>query len=62
MNKFVWGGANDPEVNLDYNHIRTLIVIKSRLNYARLARALASEGKNEKALEVLNRCLGVSSG
>ncbi|MFZ0282985.1 MAG: DUF2723 domain-containing protein [Bacteroidales bacterium] len=59
MNMFVWGGANDPEVNLDYNHIRTLIVIKSRLNYARLARALASEGKNEKALEVLNRCLEV---
>jgi pentatricopeptide repeat protein len=59
MNKFVWGGANDPDVNLDYNHIRTLIVIKSRLNYARLAKALASEGKNEKALEVLNRCLEV---
>jgi hypothetical protein len=59
MNKFVWGGANDPKVNLDYNHIRTLIVVKSRLNYARLAKALASEGKNEKAVEVLNRCLEV---
>ena len=59
MNKFVWGGANDPEVNLDYNHIRTLIVVRSRLNYARLAKALAAEGKNEKALEVLDRCLEV---
>jgi hypothetical protein len=59
MNKFVWGGANDPKVNLDYNHIRTLIVVKARLNYARLAKALASEGKNEKAIEVLNRCLEV---
>jgi tetratricopeptide (TPR) repeat protein len=59
MNKFVWGGANDPKVNLDYNHIRTLIVVKARLNYARLAKALASEGKNEKAVEVLNRCLEV---
>jgi hypothetical protein len=57
MNKFVWGGANNPKVNLDYNHIRTLIVVKSRLIYARLAKALSSEGKNEKAVAVLNRCL-----
>jgi hypothetical protein len=56
MNKFVWGGANNPRVNLDYNHIRTLIVIKSRLNYAKLAMSLVSEGKNEKAIEVLDRC------
>jgi hypothetical protein len=59
MNKFAWGGANDPGVNLDYNHIRTLIVVRSRLNYAKLAKALAAEGKNEKALEVLDRCLVV---
>jgi hypothetical protein len=57
FNKFVWGGANDPKVNLDYNHIRTLIVVKARLIYARLAKALSSEGKNEKAVAVLNRCL-----
>jgi MFS family permease len=59
MNKFVWGGANNPKVNLDYNHIRTLIVVKSRLIYARLAKALLSEGKNEKAVAVLDRCLEV---
>ncbi len=57
MNKFVWGGANDVDVNVDYNHIRTLIVIKSRLVYARLAKELASEGKNEKAQQVLNACM-----
>jgi len=57
MNKFVWGGANDPDVNLDYNHVRTLIVIKARLIYVRLAKALVAEGKNEKAAEVLDRCL-----
>ena len=57
MNKFVWGGANDPKVNLDYHHIRTLIVVKSRLIYARLAKTLSAEGKNEKAVEVLDRCL-----
>ena len=57
VNKFAWGGANDPEVNLDYNHIRTLIVIRSRLVYARLAKALASEGKKDKAIQVLDSCM-----
>ena len=56
-NKFVWGGAADPDVNLDYHHIRTLMVIRSRLVYARLAKSLAAEGKNEKALAVLNSCM-----
>ena len=57
MKKFVWGGANVKGVNIDYNHKRTIIVIKARLNYARLAKALAAEGKNEKALEVLDYCM-----
>jgi hypothetical protein len=56
INKFVWGGANDSKVNLDYNHIRTLMVVKARLSYARLAKALAGEGKNGKAAEVIDRC------
>jgi hypothetical protein len=59
MNKFVWGGANDKKVNIDYNHKRTIIVVKARMNYARLAKALAEEGKNEKAVEVLNKCMDV---
>ncbi len=57
MKKFVWGGANVKGVDIDYNHRRTLIVIKSRLNYARLAKALSTEGKDEKAIEVLNYCM-----
>jgi len=57
LNKFVWGGANEKGVNIDYNHTRTIIVIKARMNYARLAKALAGEGKNEKALMVLDRCM-----
>ena len=57
MDKFVWGGAKEEGVNLDYNHKRTIIVIKARLNYARLAKALAEEGKNEKALAVLDYCM-----
>jgi hypothetical protein len=57
INKFVWGGAKEKGVNIDYNHRRTIIVIKARLNYARLAKALVEEGKNEKAIEVLNYCM-----
>jgi hypothetical protein len=57
MKKFVWGGAKEKGVNIDYNHKRTLLVVKARLNYARLAKALAVEGKNERAIEVLNYCM-----
>jgi hypothetical protein len=57
IKKFVWGGAKEKGVNIDYNHKRTLIVVKARLNYARLAKALSDEGKNEKAIEVLNYCM-----
>jgi hypothetical protein len=57
MNKFVWGGANDENVNIDHHHKRTLMVVRARLNYAKLAGALAGEGKNEKAQEVLDTCM-----
>jgi hypothetical protein len=57
IKKFVWGGANKKGVDIDYNHQRTILVVKARLNYARLAKALVAEGKNEKALETLNKCM-----
>jgi hypothetical protein len=57
MNKFVWGGAKEKGVNLDYNHKRTLLVVKARYNYAKLAKSLAAEGKNEKAIQVLDYCM-----
>jgi hypothetical protein len=57
MKKFAWGGANDSKVDIDYNHKRTILVVKARLNYAKLAQALAQEGKNEKAIEVLDYCM-----
>jgi len=59
IKKFAWGGAKEKGVNIDYNHMRTLTVVKARMNYARLAKALTAEGKNEKALEVLNYCMEV---
>ena len=57
MTKFVWGGAKEKGVDIDYNHKRNLLVIKARYNYARLANALSAEGKNEKALSVLDYCM-----
>ena len=57
MEKFAWGGAKEKGVNIDYNHRRTLLVIKARYNYARLAKSLVTEGKNEKADQVLDYCM-----
>jgi hypothetical protein len=57
MNRFAWGGAKEKGVDIDYNHKRTLTVVKARYNYARLAKALAAEGKNEKANQVLDYCM-----
>jgi MFS family permease len=57
MTKFAWGGAKEKGVDIDYNHKRNLLVIKARYDYARLANALSSEGKNEKALSVLDYCM-----
>ncbi len=57
MKKFVWGGANDPSVNIDFYHRRTLMVVRARLFYARLAKQLAADGEKAKAIEVLNKCM-----
>jgi hypothetical protein len=57
VKKFVWGGANKKGVDIDYNHKRTFMVVKARLNYARLAKTLSAEGKNDKAIESLNTCM-----
>jgi hypothetical protein len=57
MNKFVWGGAADPDVNIDYYHKRTLTVVRARLNHARLAGALLEEGDTVRASAVIDRCL-----
>jgi hypothetical protein len=54
MNRFDWGNAKDPDVYLDYYHVRTFTVVRARLNYARLGRALAEEGDSVRAVEVLD--------
>ena len=57
MNRFVWGGAADPDVYVDYYHKRTLTVVRARLNYAKLAGALVTEGDTARAVKVVDRCL-----
>ncbi|MFN2335578.1 MAG: DUF2723 domain-containing protein, partial [Bacteroidales bacterium] len=57
MNRFMWRGAADPDVYIDYYHMRTLTVIRARLNHAKLAKALVAEGDTVRAGAVIDRCL-----
>jgi len=57
MNKFTWGNASDPEVYLDYYHRHTLLVVRSRLNYAKLAKALVLEGDSVRAVKALDHIM-----
>ena len=54
MNKFEWGGMNDPDVYLDENNTRMMTNIRNSFN--RLAGGLIAESKNEMAIEVIDRC------
>lgn len=57
MEEYVWGNMNDPDIYIDYTTDRTTSVIKIRNKFNRLAKQLLVEGKNEKAIEVLDRCM-----
>ena len=57
MNRFIWRGLNDPDVYLDNYHVRTLSIIRLRHRFNMLASELIKEGKPEKALEVLDKCV-----
>ena len=57
MEKFQWGGINDPRVYLDENNLRMLMNVKS--TFSRLIDKLLLEEKKDKAREVLNRCYEV---
>lgn len=48
---------NEDDVTLDYYSERTLSVIRFRSLHTRLALALLEEGKREKAVEVLDKCM-----
>ncbi|MDX2430216.1 MAG: DUF2723 domain-containing protein, partial [Bacteroides sp.] len=57
MNKFEWGRMNQKDVHLDYYTIRTFSVIRFRSLHTQLALQLMREGKKEKAVQVLDRCM-----
>jgi hypothetical protein len=57
MHTFTWGRMNQEDVHLDYYTIRNLSVIRFRNLHTRLALKLLEEGKREKAIEVLDRCM-----
>ncbi len=57
MNKFTWGGIDNPDVYLDENNLRMTSNIRS--NFARLATELLKEGKRDKAMKALDHCLEV---
>ncbi|MCK3686210.1 DUF2723 domain-containing protein [Maribellus sp. YY47] len=55
MNKFKWGGMNDPKVYIDENNARMMTNIRNSFN--RLAAALIEENKNDSAIAVIDRCV-----
>lgn len=55
MNKFKWGGIENPDVYLDENIRRMCRTL--RLMFVRLTDALIEEGKNDKALKALDYSL-----
>ncbi|MBR4441031.1 MAG: DUF2723 domain-containing protein [Bacteroidales bacterium] len=57
MNKYRWGGINDPRVYLDENNLRMLMNVKN--NFLRLADKLIEERKVDKARLVLDKCYEV---
>ncbi len=57
MNKFEWGEIKNPEVNIDYFHDNTIAVMKYRNTFLRLAEQLHAEGKNDKAIAALDKCM-----
>ncbi|MDF1674855.1 MAG: DUF2723 domain-containing protein [Vicingaceae bacterium] len=57
MIKFAWGGMNKSEIYMDENNRR--MCMNFRNNFARLAGNYIRQGKKEKALEVLDKCLEV---
>ncbi len=56
MNVYTWGNINNPNVYVDQTILRTTKIVKIRMNFGDLAKALVKEGKKEKAVEVMNRC------
>lgn len=59
MNKYTWGRMNEPDVFIDHNIQRTMLVLRVRNQFARLAEELALEGKKDSAIAVLDRAVEI---
>jgi len=57
MNKFQWGGMNDPSVYLDDFHVRTTSIVRLRSRFYQLADELVNQNDTVRALKVLDRCI-----
>lgn len=57
MNKFAWGGMENKNIYMDENNRR--MCMNFRNNFSRLAEEYIRVGKNDKAKEVLDRCVNV---
>ena len=59
MNKFQWRNLNNPDVYYDSETYLKVPIITARYAFLRLADQLVREGDNERAKEVLDRCMEV---
>ena len=59
MEEYRWGNMNDPGIWIDHTIDRTTSVIKIRNKFNRLAKQLIADGNNEKAIEVLDKCMEI---
>ena len=57
VNKFSFGGIEDLDRSIHIDENISRMSMNMRNNYIRLANALASEGKNQQAIEALDRCI-----
>lgn len=57
MNRFQWGNMDTKDIYMDENNRR--MTSNLRLQFSHLAEKLIEEGKKDKALEVLDRCMTV---
>jgi hypothetical protein len=55
MQDFKWGNMEKPNVYIDENNARMMMNIRN--TFDRLAGGLVAEGKNDKATQVLDRCV-----
>ncbi|MDU1889800.1 MAG: DUF2723 domain-containing protein [Dysgonomonas sp.] len=60
VNKYKWGGIENPKVYLDENNLRMCRTF--RIMFSQLITALLEQGKTDKALQALDRCIEAISG